>query len=297
MVPDYDRRMRIRHVISLCLAVILFGLAGCEVQKPIKGPLHTNDLTNRLAKHARIVLPGKTKPPYPTVLFFHGCGGVHTNAMDWARGFTHIGYAAVIVDSLKPRGLADPLTVNKICKGLVLPGSDRAADVLTMIGWARKQSWANKNEIYLAGWSHGGWAVLEFLARDVTKTPLPGTRNVPRSAAADLAAVKGTMLFYPYCGEFSKPAQDGLVSFKPSLMMLAGKDRVVSTPACLKLANDQIQRGWPVLTKVYQNARHSFDVPLKVSGLPNPDFSKAATGKSMKDIVDFLIKVKALQGK
>ncbi len=294
MICAYDGHMRIRRVISLCLAVIFLGLAGCEIQGPIKGPLSSQQLAARLAKDARIILPGKAKRPYPTVLFFHGCGGVHANANEWAKGFAQVGFATIVVDSLKPRGMKNPQKVDQICKGHILPGSDRAADVLAMIGWARKQSWANKNEIYVVGWSHGGWAVLEFLARDVAHTPLPGTRNVPASVNADLRAVKGAILFYPYCGPASKAAQSGLKYLPPTLMMLAGKDRVVSTPACIKLANSQMKRGWPVITKVYDRARHSFDTPLKADGTLNPDFSKAATGRSMHDIVKFLQKVKTL---
>ncbi len=294
MVRDYDGRMCLRRLIPLLMAAVLFGLAGCEVQKPLKGQVTSNQLSARLAKHAKVILPTKVKPPYPTVLLFHGCGGVHSNAEAWANGFASIGFAAVIVDSLTTRGMNNPIAVDKVCKGFALTGTQRSADVLAMIGWARKKGWAKKDEIYLAGWSHGGWAVLSYLSQDVTATRLPGLRNIPNTAKADAASVSGVMLFYPHCGAFSKSAKSNFTRPTPLLMMLAEKDRVVSVQDCLALHARLVKQRWPALAKVYPRARHSFDVPEKANGERNPEFSKAATGKSMKDIMDFLIKVKAL---
>ena len=45
----------------------------------------------------------------------------------------------------------------------------------------------------------------------------------------------------------------------PLLMLLADGDTTVSTSECLRLAEEEVERGHPVTTKVYPEVGHVFD--------------------------------------
>jgi dienelactone hydrolase len=93
--------------------------------------------------------------PFPAVVVMHGCDGVNANTRAWAQRLVGWGYAALIVDSFRSRGLSN------VCnRGAILPPSVRAADAVAAKNYLRGLPNIAKGRIGLIGFSHGGWAAL-----------------------------------------------------------------------------------------------------------------------------------------
>jgi dienelactone hydrolase len=83
----------------------------------------------------------------------HGCSGIDAKLRRWAERLVGWGYAALIVDSFRSRGLSN------ICDRIdVLPPSARAGDAVAAKAYL--QSLPNMGRIGLIGFSHGGGAAL-----------------------------------------------------------------------------------------------------------------------------------------
>jgi dienelactone hydrolase len=109
--------------------------------------------------------------PFPAVVVMHGCDGINANTRRWAERLVSWGYAALIVDSFRPRGLTN------VCnRGAMLPASVRARDALEAKNYLRSLPSVAKGRIGLVGFSHGGWAAL--------------------AASSSFSAV---VAFYPWC--------------------------------------------------------------------------------------------------
>jgi len=100
--------MRVRAV-----AVLLLMLAGCA--QPLAVP-------DDGSPPGELFRPEGTGP-FSAVVVLHGCGGVTPNAYVWARRLKDWGYAALVIDSFKPRGYPDGICTRA---GLVPPELRRA---------------------------------------------------------------------------------------------------------------------------------------------------------------------------
>ena len=93
--------------------------------------------------------------PFPAVVVMHGCDGINANTRAWAQRLVGWGYAALIVDSFRSRGISN------VCgRGAMLPPSARAADAVAAKNYLRSLPNIAKGRIGLIGFSHGGWAAL-----------------------------------------------------------------------------------------------------------------------------------------
>jgi dienelactone hydrolase len=119
--------------------------------------------------------------PFPVAVLLHGCGGVRPFLERYADAAVEAGAAAVILDSLEPRGIGRARAVLSICIGADLRGGARARDVELLLENLRDPR-LDMDRVALAGWSHGAWSVAELLTQE------PAERGV-RSA----------FLVYPYC--------------------------------------------------------------------------------------------------
>ena len=104
--------------------------------------------------------PGKG--PFPAVIVLHGCGGRGPSQLIWARRLNGWGYAALIPDSLTPRG------VRRVCEpelqGFVTP-RDRVGDVFSALTWLQTRPEIIPNRIAVLGLSHGGAAAVTATER------------------------------------------------------------------------------------------------------------------------------------
>jgi len=237
-------------VLGLVALVAGYGLMrGWHIER-----VTASELSAKLRPHDTILRP-EGDGPFPAVVLMHGCSGVHENNHSWAEFFRDQGYVAVIVDSLNPRGLRNELD-NGVCDGSVLWGRERAGDLLVTLADVRALPFVDTSKIALAGWSHGGWTIMEALALEGADELPPGLSDDP----GGLEGVVGSALIYPYCGALSlsywgKPWAGSV----PSLMLLAGKDQMISTPECLETAQRLEADGQPMSVHVYPDADHAFD--------------------------------------
>ena len=241
------------------------------------------DLSAKLRPHDIVMRP-EGDGPFPAVVLMHGCSGIYENNHTWAKLFVEQGYAAFIVNSLAPRGLAEREMDNGVCDGSVLWGSERAGDLLATLWYVRALPFVDPDRIVLAGWSHGGWTIMDAFA-------LAAEDKVPTSLSDDAGGLEGVVavvLIYPYCGAFSVTYRTGdWNDAPPTLMLLAENDTMISTPDCLEVAQGLEADGQKLITHVYPGVDHAFDY----SDLP-PDsrfpFRPEVTADAHDRVVAFL---------
>ncbi|MFI4973715.1 MAG: dienelactone hydrolase family protein [Caulobacterales bacterium] len=156
----------------------------------------------RLEPHLQIARPAGVGP-WPAVLLFHGCGGRRAFLADYQRVAAEAGMLAISVDSFAPRGWSRARALATVCTGLDLPGWKRAGDVLAAIWGVSRMHDVDASRVVLAGWSHGGWAIMDLMTMALERS---GEAGVGDPDPALLAAVKGLFLAYPYCGPGADPA-------------------------------------------------------------------------------------------
>ena len=195
-------------------------------------------------------LQPETEGPVPTVLLLHGCGGVQPMIRRYARAVQAAGAAAVIIDSFEHRAIGRIAAQLTVCTGLQLRGRERAGDLAQTLDWLGRQPWVDPARIVAAGWSHGGWTIMDALA-------LAG--NDPVRAAA-LARLAGVLLVYPYCGPPALSSSHGWGALAPPVTaVVCGRDQVVGSRAPLRALARLTADGVPVTTHLLEDATHSFD--------------------------------------
>jgi len=276
----------------IILAVIAGGIIYYQnLTGPTMPPQDPETLEIALGRNSEVVFPKGTPAPFPVALMFHGCGGTHKATRLWANRLAAQGYAAVIIDSLGARDISHETAMAEVCQGSLLRGDERSADILVMLNWVDKQPWADGSKVLLAGWSHGAWTILDVLARDLD-TDLPislTTRPTSQDGTpVTLDGVTATLLFYPYCGQYSHATRTGLHTKPRSLLMLAGEDSVVSMDECNSFAAAEAAKGWDVSTHIFPDADHSFDVPSYDGQTPNKSYSVQGSLQAVKLFRNFM---------
>jgi dienelactone hydrolase len=113
--------------------------------------------------------------PFPAVVVMHSCDGVNENTRRWAGRLVGWGYAALIVDSFRPRGLSS------VCGNPgALPAPVRANDAIAAKSYLMSLPNIAKGRIGLIGFSHGAGAALAAATREGT-------------------AFRAVVAFYPWC--------------------------------------------------------------------------------------------------
>ncbi len=134
--------------------------------------------------------------PRPAVILFHVCGGLRGHLPKYAAAAKAAGWRAFIVDSYGPRGWSRQFAMAMVCTGILLHGSQRAGDVLASLFGVSQRSDVDPSKVVLAGWSHGGWGIMEAMSSDRSA----GMLGVADPGAVPLDGVVGTWLAYPYVG-------------------------------------------------------------------------------------------------
>lgn len=197
--------------------------------------------------------------PFPVVVQMHGCGGKKAFQATWAQEARAAGWAAIVLDSYGHRGISRLGAYATVCTGTRLWGRERAGDLFAALEWARRQPWADGKRMVAAGWSHGGWAVLDALALTpgadmADATRLDGLPDEP------LAGVVGAFLVYPYCNFGSVARRRGLRFDARPLALLGSKDLIVGTTG-LRETIAALPAPTPVRIEWLEGATHAFDEP------------------------------------
>ena len=208
-----------------------------------------------LEPHVTVVGPDD-ECPRPAVLLFHGCGGLRDHLPRYAAAAKSAGWRAFIVDSYAPRGWTRPFTLTTVCTGLVLRGYERVGDLLAAIEGISGRADVDASSIALAGWSHGGWAIMELMSGD----PHPGAFGVADPASVDLAAVKAVWLAYPYIGPF---AFNRMKAWRhcPKVLALTARRDHLTTVRNAELVNAMISNCGVEVESWIADGTHAFDEP------------------------------------
>jgi len=191
--------------------------------------------------------------PFPAIVGLHGCGGrdfrtrdaPHSTLRVWAERLLALGYAVLLPESFRPRGVMEVCTQDK---PTVSPHRHRPRDAYGALAWLRAQPFVQSDRIFLLGWSNGGSATLSTLRAD-------GFADLRRRAGGDFRAAAA---FYPGCATHAK----GKWATRTPLVILIG-DADDWTPAepCRELAARSRANGEPLELVLYPGAFHGFDAP------------------------------------
>jgi len=231
---------------ALALAAALaLGVAWGHVEGVLVEARSPAEIDALLSPHDEVFRPDGPGP-FPTAIFFHGCGGLRGSLREWARELRDAGLLVVATDSLSGRGL----DWRETCEGRKLLGGERAGDVWVSLARVRARGDVDPERILLVGWSHGAWSMMELYALGDGELP----PNLDAAPTADRRDVAGLVLLYPYCG-FAAGARRAWNGAPPTLLLLAGQDTIVSAEACRAWAEGRAG----VETHVYPGVDHGFD--------------------------------------
>lgn len=243
-----------RVAAGLVLALLLL-IVGNTLRNFADLPLTQDSAAERralIAPHWRM-LPAGRPVTAARAITLSGCDGVHDNMGWWATMMAQSGRPALILDSHTPRGLDRFEQWRLVCAGQILPGAERAGDLAVALAAT------GAGDVALLGASHGGWTVLEFLRQLAEETPPAGLSAWPAPPDSLRARVGPVVLLYPYCGLMNQAEAGDWSGLPPILLIAAENDRIVSTPACARLAEDLRALGARVEMVILPGLDHGFD--------------------------------------
>lgn len=230
-----------KRIVALA-SVLVIGLVAASslrVQKWVKFE-GTSALGEKMQLAGILTVP-KGKGRFPAVVMLCGCAGLKNKddrvlQQSWADRFSDWGYVSLQVDSFGPRGYDDGVCV---C-GDEVDNQLRAKDAFAGKKYLASLDFVDAGNIAVAGWSHGGWAVLaaaDASGRDEGSKPF-----------------QAAVAFYPRCvASYSRDT--------PLLIMIGAKDGIFSSKHCEarydKTLNDAEYEQRII---VYPNATHAFDI-------------------------------------
>ncbi|MEQ7153918.1 dienelactone hydrolase family protein [Brevundimonas aurifodinae] len=212
---------------------------------------------SRLEPHVTIVGPDDDRPR-PAVLLFHGCGGLRGHLPRYAAAAKARGWRAVIVDSYAPRGWSRQFAMATVCTGLLLRGWERAGDILATIHGVSARPEVDASTLVLAGWSHGGWGIMEAMSADRERA---GALGLVDAGAVSLEAVKATYLAYPYVGVAALNRMRPWRHCPKTLAVVAAKDHLTTVRNAERVHAMVRNCGAEVETWI-ADGTHSFDEPM-----------------------------------
>lgn len=258
------------------LLLVCVSIAGCSTEPPVP----TEELSRRLDAQNLVLVP-EGDGPFPAVLLLHACFGNLGHVDRWARTLQSHGYAAVVVNSMRARGLEGHFDNVAVCSGLVLRPADRARDISISIEKLEALKRVDTSRIAIVGFSHGGWTVLEYLGQ--MDDPATGDDS-PRARPT----VKSIVVVYPYCGGEVMSGLERWPREVRMLMLLAENDRAVGTSTCEEVANDLSARGYAVSLHVYAGAEHGYDVEPELVWGHDERYDESAASDTRERIIEFL---------
>jgi dienelactone hydrolase len=182
--------------------------------------------------------------PFPAVLVLHGCGGIWDNQRSWASRLASWGYAAIVLDSFRPRNVKSTCNLG----GNPVPRL-RAQDAFNAAIYLRTLPDILPDRIAVIGFSHGGsTALFTALASEV-----PADRGG--------RPFQAVVAYYPGCA--TPVAQTKFAT--DSLILIGKNDDWSSAERCEKMVAALAGAPHAPAIKVYPGALHDFDA----GGLPH----------------------------
>ena len=187
--------------------------------------------------------------PFPAVVLMHGCGGTERNTSHqtvWrglnghAAMLNDNGYVTLIVDSFGPRRITDGCQTGGKYYRLQVSDAHTAFDHLASLPFV------DADRIGFVGLSLGGGTALRLADEDSVNGRLERARGTYAALVA----------YYPYCHRFWSSFLE-----RPILILIGAKDDW--TPASLCRVPATVAEKKIVEVKVYADAHHSFDLPMR----------------------------------
>lgn len=190
---------------------------------------------------AELLLPAGTGK-VPAMVVEHGSSGV-TAAREYryARELVAMGVAALVIDSFKPRGIA-----NTVSHQEAVSAAEMAGDTFAALKVLAAHPRIDPARIGLVGFSKGGTVALTAAhERQAAGARLPGKLRFALNVS-----------FYPACSmQYFRPKTTGA----PIYLLLGGADTYVGVAPCLEYAEKLKAQGATVVVNVYPDAPHGFD--------------------------------------
>ncbi|WP_134725667.1 dienelactone hydrolase family protein [Paracoccus luteus] len=282
-------RQRLKRAAWIAAALVVLVLAGigANTARQWAGLTASSDAPAQrraqLAPFWRVLPAAEGSAGAGDAVLLSGCDGVHDNMDFWAGRFAEQGRRALILDSHGPRGLDQLESWRLVCVGQVLAGAERAGDLAVALADLPTPPQGT----VVLGASHGGWTAMEFLRLALTGQLPPGLRRWPADPARLLQGLQAVVLLYPYCGLLNGADEGDWTAAPPVLMILAAEDRIVSTPACLNLADRLRTRGARIAVSVIEGADHAFDQRERAALSPL-SFDAALRARAAQEVDTFL---------
>lgn len=211
----------------------------------------------RLEPHVTVVGPGDDRPR-PAVLLFHGCGGIRDHLPLYAEAAKAAGWRAYIVDSFAPRGWSRTFAMATVCTGLHFRGHARGGDVLATIDGLSRRPEVDADRLCLAGWSHGGWGIMEAMSADRS---LVGALGLADAGGTVLDGVKAVYLAYPYVGLGARNRMRPWNHSPRTLAVISRTDHLTSVSNAQRVHDMVRDCGVEVETWIAEGT-HAFDEPM-----------------------------------
>ncbi len=214
---------------------------------------------------------------YPAVVLMHGCDGlkdiIWRGLNNHANYLVAKGFVVLILDSFTSRGKSG----GKVCRTETELGSARyyrQYDAYHALEFLQSKTFIDKDNIFLMGQSNGGSVAL-LVASGPDKSEFPSELRFRAIAA-----------YYPWCSAL----KTHIVS--PLLVLHAENDDWVPPRHCLEIKNSVT--GAPYEVIVYEDAYHSFDLPMPTTSYLG--FTVGGNSSAAKDsrekMLDWFIKHK-----
>lgn len=278
-------------IVAVAVVAVLLGVVGAHTAARLEGwiadRVEPSELATFLRPHTRVEKPAGAGP-FPTALLFSGCDGPMDNLDRWASALVEAGWAAILVDSHTPRGYQDYELWRLVCAGQLMPGPERAGDVLVSIAEATTLDFVDADRLALVGFSHGGWSIMELLALDSKgRLPINLSRRPEALEGRGLSGVGAVVLVYPWCGLVNRARHEGWAQEAPVLFILAELDIIAPAFEC-ELAASLLQRqGRDVETIMFDGATHGFDQEHRSAVSPLV-FDPEATREAITRGIEFM---------
>jgi len=235
-----------------------------------------------LEPHVTVVGPDDDRPR-PAVILFHGCGGLRGHLPKYAEAAKAAGWRAFIVDSYAPRGWSRQFAMATVCTGLILHGGRRAGDILAALYGISQRADVDASRMSLAGWSHGGWGIMEAMSADRS---LPGALGLADAGAVDLAGVKSVYLAYPYVGFGARNRMRPWRHCPRTLAVISRTDHLTSVRNAERV-HEMVRNCGAELETWIAEGTHSFDEPMAAPPMRHdPDLTTEAIGRFVRLLED-----------
>mgnify|MGYP005993050069 CR=1 FL=1 len=273
------------------LISLIFLILGNYFSKVFAGYYRLNvekvnalDHFNFLEPYFEIVKPSSGSK-YPTIIMFHACGGPYPYLDSWQNFFSDNGIASIQVDSTGPRGMNRRTAIRTVCSGIDLQGQERAGDVYSVLANLDQFSWIDSDNLFLAGWSHGAYTLMDFMTMKNDLVP----SNILDFDQNNIPMIKGKIKFYPHCGILNLSQKFGWRTRTPSLVFLADQDGfgLATQPSdCIALFDSMNKKEKHIDYYLMENSTHVFDSEFYIRrGIV---YNKQATDFAKNKIISFI---------